>query len=354
MLWDGGEAIGESSCVSCGHCVTVCPCNALMEKSMLGHAGFLTGLPKTALNGMIDIVKAIEPETGYGAILKVSEAESAMREVAHSPHQDRLHLLRRRLQLRRVDQGPAHPQGRAGARPTNGISTCIKGKFGWDFVNSPDRLTTPLIREGDSFREASWDEALDLVARRLTEIKAAHGPDSLAFISSSKCTNEESYLMQKLARAVVGTNNIDNCSRYCQAPATMGLFRTVGYGGDSGSITDIEHAELVLIIGSNTAESHPVLATRVKSAHKLRGQKLIVADLREHEMARRADLFLRPNPGTDLVWLSAISRYILEKGLAKTGVSRPMGEWSGGIPQEPGALHAGIRRADAAGCRSRR
>src|SRR5258707_2828054 len=115
--------------------------------------------------------------------------------------------------------------------PANGVSTCIKGKFGWDFVNRPDRLTTPLIREGDKFREASWDEALQLIARRFSEIKNAHGADSLAFISSSKCTNEESYLMQKLARAVVGTNNIDNCSRYCQAPATAGLFRTVGDGG---------------------------------------------------------------------------------------------------------------------------
>jgi len=124
--------------------------------------------------------------------------------------------------------------------------------------------------------------------------------------------------MQKLARAVIGTNNMDNCSRYCQAPATTGLFRTVGYGGDAGSIEDIEKAGLVLIIGSNTAESHPVLATRVKRSHKLRGQKLIVADLREHEMARRADVFLHPNPGTDLLWLSAITRYILDNGLAKT------------------------------------
>src|ERR1039458_235735 len=146
--------------------------------------------------------------------------------------------------------------------------------------------------------------------------KAATGPDSLAFISSSKCTNEESYLMQKLARAVVGTNNMDNCSRYCQAPATMGLFRTVGYGGDSGSITDIEKAGLVLIVGSNTAESHPVLATRVKRAHKMRGQKLIVADLRENEMAERADVFFRPRPGTDLIWLSAVTKYILDNGLA--------------------------------------
>ena len=98
--------------------------------------------------------------------------------------------------------------------------------------------------------------------------------------------------MQKLARAVIGTNNIDNCSRYCQSPATKGLLRTVGYGGDSGSISDIEQADLVVIVGSNTAESHPVLATRVKQAHKLRGQKLIVSDLRKNEMAERADLFI--------------------------------------------------------------
>jgi formate dehydrogenase major subunit len=122
--------------------------------------------------------------------------------------------------------------------------------------------------------------------------------------------------MQKLARAVIGTNNMDNCSRYCQAPATMGLFRTVGYGGDSGSISDIEKAGLVLIVGSNTAESHPVLATRVKRAHKMHDQKLIVADIREYEMAQRADLFFRPRPGTELIWVSAVTKYLLDNGLA--------------------------------------
>src|SRR6266481_1199393 len=136
--------------------------------------------------------------------------------------------------------------------------------------------------------------------------------------------------MQKLARAVIGTNNMDNCSRYCQAPATQGLFRTVGYGGDSGSIRDIENAGLVLIIGSNTAESHPVLATRVKRAHKLHGQKLIVSDLRENEMARRADVFLHPKPGTDLVWLSAVSRYILDNGLARTAF---LEKWVNGLEE---------------------
>jgi formate dehydrogenase major subunit len=146
-----------------------------------------------------------------------------------------------------------------------------KRKIWLGHINSEDRLTTPLIREGGRFRQASWDEGISLIARRLSEIKEKDGADSLAFISSSKCTNEESYLLQKVVRSLIGTNNVDNCSRYCQSPATMGLFRTVGYGGDSGSISDMEKADLVIIIGSNTAESHPVIATRVKSSHKLDG-----------------------------------------------------------------------------------
>ena len=320
VLWDGGKPVNESSCVSCGHCVSVCPCNALMEKSMLGEAGLATALPLPIFNQAVDLVKAAEPSVGYGPILQVSETEAAMREGKNRRTKtvctycgvgctfevwtDDRHILK-------IE--PTHG-------PANGVSTCIKGKFGWDYVNSGERLTTPLIREADAqgnsrFREASWDEALSFIARRIGEVKAAHGPDALAFIASSKTTNEEAFLMQKLARAVVGTNNMDNCSRYCQSPATAGLWRTVGYGGDSGSITDIEAAGLVIGIGTNTAESHPVLATRVKRSHKLHGQRLIVADLREHEMARRADLFVKPNPGTDFVWLNAVSRYLLDQGL---------------------------------------
>ena len=330
VLWDGGSTIGESSCVSCGHCITVCPCNALMEKSMVHHAGFLTALPQPAIEGMIEVVKDVEPETGYTSIMAISEIEATMREsrirrtktvCTYCGVGCSFDIWTKDRQILKVE--PA--EGAA-----NGVSTCVKGKFGWDYVNSGDRLTTPLIRENDKFREATWDEALDLVARRFTEIKAKTGPDSLAFISSSKCTNEESYLMQKLSRAIIGTNNIDNCSRYCQAPATTGLFRTVGYGGDSGSIKDIENASLVIIIGSNTAESHPVLATRVKRAHKLRGQKLIVSDLRENEMARRADVFLHAAPGTDLVWLSAVSRYLLDNNLANTAFIQ---QWVHGLEE---------------------
>jgi formate dehydrogenase major subunit len=330
VLWDGGVPINESSCVSCGHCVTVCPCNALMEKSMLGHAGFLTGFNKRALNGMIDVVKKLETETGYPAILKLSEAESAMRttRVRRTKTVCTYCGVGCTFDVWTKDRHILKVVPLEG--PANGVSTCVKGKFAWDFVNSKDRLTKPLIREGDHFREAEWDDALDLIASRFREIKSLHGNDALAFVASSKCTNEEAYLMQKLARAVIGTNNIDNCSRYCQSPATMGLFRTVGYGGDSGSIKDIEQADLVMIVGSNTAESHPVIATRVKRAHKLHGQKLIVSDLRENEMGRRADVYLHPRPSTDLVWLSAISLYILDQGLAHTEF---MNNWVNGLEE---------------------
>lgn len=316
VLWDNGASIDESSCVSCGHCVTVCPCNALMEKSMIGETGYLTGLPDEVLRPAIDVVKASEKVTGYAPLFWLSDAEAK----ARFARVERTKTVctycgvgcsfdiwtkdRHILKVEPTLDGPA-----------NGISTCVKGKFGWDFVNSDERLTSPLMRVDGSFEEVTWDRALDFVVERLRAIADEHGPDSVAFIGSSKCTNEESYLTQKIARAIIGTNNIDNCSRYCQAPATEGLWRTVGYGGDAGSISDIEAADLVLIVGSNTHVSHPVLATRIKRSGKLSGQKLVVADLRNHEMARRADIFLHPKPGTDLIWLSAISKYILDEGL---------------------------------------
>ena len=318
VMWDGGEKIEGSSCVSCGHCVTVCPCNALMEKNMLGRAGYLTNLPGDVLNQMIDVVKKVEPSTGYPPILALSEVEAEMRHdrvkrtktvCTYCGVGCSFDIWTRDREVLKVE--PAHG-------PANGISTCVKGKFGWDFVNSPERLRKPLKRatvEGrETFVEIEWDEALQMVADNFTKIKKEHGPDALGFIASSKCTNEESYLMQKLARAVVGTNNVDNCSRYCQTPASKGLSRTVGIGGDSGTIQDIEIAELVLIVGSNTTESHPVLATRVKRSQKHRGQRVIVSDLRRHEMAERADVFLKPNPSTDEVWIQAVTKHLIDTG----------------------------------------
>jgi formate dehydrogenase major subunit len=318
VMWDGGEQIEGSSCVSCGHCVTVCPCNALMEKGMLGEAGYLTNLPHTVLDAMIDVVKAVEPSTGYPAILALSEVEAEMRHQRVKRTKTvctycgvgcSFDIWTKDRHILKVE--PAH-----GA--ANGISTCVKGKFGWDFANSSDRLRKPLKRvrgeSGETFVEIEWDEALEMIADKFTKIKKEHGPDALAFIASSKCTNEESFMMQKLARAVIGTNNVDNCSRYCQTPASKGLSRTVGYGGDSGSIADIEMADLVIIIGANTAESHPVLATRVKRSHKHRGQRLIVSDLRLNEMAERANIHIKPNPSTDEVWIQAVTKHLIDTG----------------------------------------
>ncbi|WP_441351499.1 formate dehydrogenase subunit alpha [Tuberibacillus sp. Marseille-P3662] len=315
VIWDNDVPIDQSSCVSCGHCVSVCPCNALMEKPMLGEAGYMTGMPKNILEPMIDLTKEVEP--GYNEIFTISNLESTMRE-------DRIEKTKTVCTYcgvgcsfemwtkdRKILKVQPDPEA-----PANGISTCVKGKFGWDFVNSEERLTKPLIRKDDRFVEATWDEALTLIAEKFTSIKDNHGPDATGFIASSKCTNEENYLFQKLARAIMGTNNVDNCSRYCQSPASTGLMRTVGIGGDAGTIQDIASAELVIVVGANPAESHPVLATRVKRAHKLHGQKLIVSDLRKNELAQKADQFIHPKPGTDLIWLSAVTKYIIDQGWA--------------------------------------
>jgi formate dehydrogenase major subunit len=313
VIWDNDVPIDQSSCVSCGHCVTVCPCNALMEKSMLGEAGFMTGIPKDVLEPMIDITKEVEP--GYEQIFTISNIESTMR-------QER--IKRTKTVCTYCGVGCSFEVWTKGRKilkiqpqedgPVNGVSTCVKGKFGWDFVNSPERITKPLIRKGEEFVEATWEEALDLITSRMKKIKDEHGADALGFIASSKCTNEENYLFQKLARGVFGTNNVDNCSRYCQTPASTGLMRTVGIGGDSGTILDIASAGLVIVVGANPAESHPVLSTRVRRAHKLHGQKLIVADLRNHDLARRADLHVHPKPSTDLIWLNAVAKYIIDQG----------------------------------------
>ncbi len=322
VLWDGGVPIDESSCVSCGHCVTVCPCNALMEKTMLGISGPWTAMSPQATrhprltHAAIDYVKGLEKITGFGPIMELAATDQMLRGTEQRRTKtvctycgvgcsfDVVSMGRRILQIQPVPEAPS-----------NGISSCVKGKFGYSYVSSEERLTTPLVREDGRLRPASWDEALGRMTGTFDAIARKHGGDALGFIASSKCSTEEAYLMQKLARAVYGTNNIDNCSRYCQNPATMGLFRTVGYGGDSGPMEDLHHADCVLIVGSNTAESHPVLATRVKRAHKLHGQVLVVVDPLRHEMARRADLHLRPRPGSDIYWINAICRALVEHGL---------------------------------------
>jgi formate dehydrogenase major subunit len=199
--------------------------------------------------------------------------------------------------------------------PVNGISTCVKGKFGYDFVNSDDRLSRPLVRdERGDFREATWDEALRRVADSLGAIRDDHGSEALAVIASSKATNEENYLMGKFARQVLGTNSVDNCNRLCHSSTVAGLAQTFGYGAASVSIDDLESTDCYLLTGSNTTEAHPVIATRIKQNVR-DGAELLVFDPREVQIAEYATQYTRVQPGYDAVWINAITKYLVENDL---------------------------------------
>ena len=192
---------------------------------------------------------------------------------------------------------------------------CVKGWNVHHFVNHPDRLTQPLIRRNGKLEPASWDEALDLVVSRLQAIAAAHGPDSLAFFSSAKTTNEENYLMMKLARAVFKTNNVDHCARLCHSSTVLGLAATFGSGAMTNSISCMEQADCILVIGSNTTEQHPLIGTRIVQSKTKRGAKLIVADNRRIRLARLADLHVRHKNGTDVAFLNGLMHVIISEGL---------------------------------------
>jgi formate dehydrogenase major subunit len=200
--------------------------------------------------------------------------------------------------------------------PINGISTCVKGKFSYDYVTSDDRLTQPLIKDGENgeFREASWDEALDRVVEGLQGIQDEYGTDALSMVASSKATNEDNYVMQKFARQVLGTNNIDNCNRLCHAATVSGLAGTVGYGTASVGMEAIEETDCYVIIGSNTTEAHPVIATRIKQNVK-EGADLMVFDPRKVQIAEYADQYTRVEPGYDTTWINGVIRYIIENDL---------------------------------------
>ncbi len=201
-----------------------------------------------------------------------------------------------------------HPHGPGEGR------LCIKGWSAHEFVHHPDRLRTPLIREGGSLREATWDEALDLVTSKMLEAKRTYGPDSVAFLASAKATNEENYLMQKLARAAVGTNNIDHCARLCHSSTVTGMSRAFGSGAMTNSQEDLEDADAFLVIGSNTTEQHPLIARRLIIAVKC-GAKLILADPRDIPLKEHAVLHLKHKPGTDIALLNAMMNVIIAEGL---------------------------------------
>lgn len=204
---------------------------------------------------------------------------------------------------------------------------CVKGRFGWDFIYHPDRVLKPLIRKTpqrpgrrtparrEDWREASWDEALDLVATRFAEIVTRHGPDATAVFCCAKATNEDNYVLQKMFRAVIGTNNIDHCTRLCHAGSVVALQMAIGSSAMSNTGSDIYDCDVAIITGSNTAESHPIIALQFKDAAMHYGTKLIIVDPRRVEMVNFATLWLQQRPGTDVPLFSAMANVIIQEKL---------------------------------------
>jgi formate dehydrogenase major subunit len=199
--------------------------------------------------------------------------------------------------------------------PANLGHTCLKGRFAHRFSRHRERLTTPLIRDarGADPRPATWEEAIERIVAELTRIRSAHGPDAIAGLASSRATNEDCYAMQRLMRAAIGTNNIDNCSRVCHSPTSYALRRAFGLSGATGSFEDFDHTDATLLIGANPTEGHPVVGARIKQA-TLRGMKLVTIDPRRIELADYSVLHLAPRPGTNAAVLLGIAHVIERDG----------------------------------------
>ena len=265
----------QSSCVSCGACVQTCPTGALDEAAFAA---------KETLDRTVTTTCAY---CGVGCSLEVNVRDEAV-----------------------VSIDPAE------RGPSNLGHTCVKGRFAHQYARAADRLTAPMIRRSDgTLREADWDEALTLVASRFAEARAKHGPGAVAAVSSSRCTNEENYVLQKLFRAALGTNNIDNCSRVCHSPTSLGLIRSLGESGGTNSFADIDVTACLLVTGANPTEGHPVVGARMKQA-VLRGAKLVVIDPRRIELATLADVHLQLRPGTNVAVYNGLAHVILRDGLA--------------------------------------
>ena len=198
--------------------------------------------------------------------------------------------------------------------PANKGHTCLKGRFAHQFTRSDERLTTPLIREGDTFREATWDEAFERIVSEFTRIKSDHGPDAIAGLASSRATNEDCWAMQRLIRAAVGTNNIDNCSRVCHSPTSFALRRCFGYSGATGTFNDIEAADAAILIGANATEGHPVVGARIKQA-AINGMKLVTVDPRRIELADYAEVHCSMRPGTNAAVILGLANVVMTEGL---------------------------------------
>jgi formate dehydrogenase alpha subunit len=269
------KTLADSICVACGSCVAVCPTGALTEKAMLGKGR----------KWEVEKVRTTCPFCGVGCNFDLN-----------------------------VKGGKVIGVTSNAASPVNGPDLCVKGRFGADFVHSPNRLTKPLIRKNGKFVESSWNEALDLVAGKLGEIKSKYGGDAIAALSSARCTNEDNYVMQKLIRAGCGTNNIDHCARTCHAPTVAGLAASFGSGAMTNSIEDILHTDLLFVIGANPTEAHPMVGAKMLQAVQ-KGTKLVVVDPRRIELADKADCFLQIKSGTDIPLMNGLMHIIIKEGL---------------------------------------
>ena len=288
IVFDLHDPMGESTCVACGECVQACPTGALMPARGVGMVK-----PDKQ-------VHSVCPYCGVGCQLTYNIKDNRI----------------------------LHVDGRDG--PANRNRLCVKGRYGFDYVHHPQRLTKPLIRKPgvpkhadfamdpanplEHFREASWEEALDLAAGKLREIRDTHGKKALAGFGSAKGTNEEAYLFQKLVRTGFGSNNVDHCTRLCHASSVAALMEGVASGAVSNQVNDVAHAEVIFLIGSNPIANHPVAATWIKNAVK-RGATFIYADPRRSELSRHATYSLQFKPDTDVALLNAMMHTIVHEGL---------------------------------------
>ena len=288
IVFDLGDDMGASSCVACGECVQACPTGALMPAQNVG------------LEKIDKKVDSVCPYCGVGCLLTFNVKDNKI----------------------------LYVEGRDG--PANKSRLCVKGRYGFDYLAHPERLTKPLIRKAGvpkgmnehfdpadpskMFREATWEEALELAAGGFNDIKSEHGPSGLAGFGSAKGSNEEAYLFQKLVRTGFGTNNVDHCTRLCHASSVMALLEGVGSGAVSNQVSDVAEAEVIVVIGANPAGNHPVAATFMKNAVKA-GKTLIVMDPRGTDISRHADYMLQFKPDTDVAMLNAIMFTIIEENL---------------------------------------
>ncbi|MCG2712331.1 MAG: formate dehydrogenase subunit alpha [Candidatus Omnitrophica bacterium] len=203
----------------------------------------------------------------------------------------------------------------SGNHPVSNGALCVKGWNIYEFINKSDRLTNPLIKENGVFKEAKWEKALSLTASRLKEISEKYGPDSVAFLSSAKTTNEENYLMMKLSRAVFKTNNVDHCARLCHASTVVGLAATFGSGAMTNSIDEFEEAEVFLVTGSDTTAQHPLIGSRIVNSVLEKNAKLIVIDPRKIELSKYAQVYCAQKNGTDVAWINGMMNVIITEDL---------------------------------------